>query len=152
LHRCPAPPFVALSPPRSALAKRCGTIIPPSPKHKCAPTIGSRSKTGPCSSIGPPVASGPFLFEEASEPVDLDAPDAGRRIDSPTAILRRRVHLPGLPRAPRRRGGQALPMGYSTRPPPAASFAFLLALLFFSSAVSAGTTSRLACEDSRSHL
>jgi len=43
-------------------------------------------------------------------------------------------------------------MWYSTRPPVAASFAILLALLFFSPVASAGTTSRLACEYARSHL
>jgi len=151
-----APPLLFSSPPpRSALARRCGTNALPLRQTPRTATwsCGKRNRAVFCCWAHRRVR--PISSEE---PCGLDLSlvqsHAGKRIDSPTAWSPppRRPPPAAARESPAGGAGGRIPMWYSTRPPVAASFAILLALLFFSPVASAGTISRLACEYARSHL
>ena len=155
LPRCPAPPFVALCLRAPPSPGDVGLMLCLSGKRRGRQPGVVESETGPCSVVGLIVASGPFL---ARSLVDLTC--LWSRVTPGSASIRR---PPGSPpprrpppaaarESPAGGAGGRIPMWYSTRPPVAASFAILLALLFFSPVASAGTISRLACEYARSHL
>jgi hypothetical protein len=106
----PCPSFCSSLPPRSALARRCGTNAwslqqtPPRPRARGRQPGAAEAKPGRVLLLGSASRPAHFL---ARSPVDLSGPESpgSASIRRPPVPLRL-ADLP-LPQAPRRRGGQA---------------------------------------------